>query len=58
MTIMYADRFAIVPRRCNVCDRLFWLEPYYIFYKVVGIERFPLKQIRCKRCNKKIKECE
>lgn len=52
MTIMYADKFAIIPRRCDVCNRLFWLEPYYIFYKEVGIERFSLKQIRCKRCNK------
>lgn len=50
MTITKYDRFAILPKRCDRCNRLFWLEPYNIFYKLVGIESYSLKQIECKNC--------
>jgi phage FluMu protein Com len=53
MTIMYADSFAFMPKKCNKCSRLFWLEPYFISYREVGIEHYPLKQIRCKHCKNK-----
>lgn len=54
MTITTYDRFAITPKRCNKCNRLFILEPYDIYYKQVGIECFDLKQIKCKECKKKV----
>ena len=50
MTLTKHDRFAIIPKRCDKCNRLFWLEPYNIFYKTVGIEEYSLKQIECKNC--------
>lgn len=50
MTITKYDRVAIFPKRCDRCNRLFWLEPYNIFYKLVGIEMYPLKNIECKNC--------
>ena len=50
MTITKHDGVAILPKRCNRCNRLFWLEPYNIFYILVGIEEYPLKQIECKNC--------
>lgn len=53
MTITYYDHFAIVPKRCSKCNRLFWLEPYNIHY------RFPapfieIKNIYCIDCEKTI----
>ena len=50
MTITKYDGFAILPKRCDRCNRLFWLESYNIFYKTVGIESYSLKQIECKNC--------
>ena len=50
MTITKYDGLAILPKRCDKCNRLFWLEPYNIFYKTVGIENYSLKQIECKNC--------
>lgn len=50
MTITYYDKIAILPKRCDKCNRLFWLEPYNIFYKYVGIECYPLKQVKCINC--------
>ena len=50
MTITKYDRVAIFPKRCDSCNRLFWLEPYNIFYKTVGIEEYSLKQLECKNC--------
>lgn len=52
MTITKYDGVAILPKRCDICNRLFWLEPYNIFYRsvLVGIE--PLKHIECKNCAK------
>lgn len=56
MTISYYDRFAILPKRCDYCNRLFWMEPYNVWYRQVGIEHFPLKQIQCKECYQKEKK--
>ena len=53
MTITNYDRFALIPQRCNKCNRLFIFEPYDIYYKKVGIGYFDLKQVKCKKC----KEC-
>lgn len=53
MTITKHDRVAILPKRCDKCNRLFWLEPYNIFYKTVGIQMYSLKQIACKECIEK-----
>lgn len=50
MTISYYDRFAILPKRCDYCNRLFWMEPYNIRHKAVGIMYFDLKQIQCREC--------
>lgn len=50
MTITYADRIAILPKRCDKCNRLFWAEPYYIYYVEVGIEHYSLKHIQCEKC--------
>ena len=50
MTITKYDGVAILPKRCDRCNRLFWLEPYNTFYKLVGIDGFPLKHIKCKDC--------
>ena len=50
MTITKYDGVAILPKRCDRCNRLFWLEPYNIFYELLLIERYPFKQIVCKKC--------
>ena len=50
MTITKHDGVAILPKRCDVCNRLFWLEPYNTFYETVGIEHYSIKQIKCKEC--------
>ena len=50
MTITNYDKIAILPKRCDECNRLFWLEPYNIFYRPVGLGYYSLKQIECKNC--------
>lgn len=50
MTITYNDSFAFLPKRCDICNRLFIFEGYNVSYKEVGIERYDLKQIKCKKC--------
>lgn len=50
MTITKHDGVAILPKRCDVCNRLFWLEPYNTFYETVGIAHYSLKQIKCNEC--------
>lgn len=50
MTITKYDRVAIIPKRCDKCNRLFWLEPYNTYYKIVGIDLYSLNQIECKNC--------
>lgn len=50
MTITKHDGIAILPKRCNKCNRLFWLECYDTYYKEVGIEHYSLKRIKCMEC--------
>lgn len=57
MTITYKDRFALIPKRCDKCNRLFWLEPYSVYYKEVGIEYYSLKQIKCKNHDEVLNPC-
>lgn len=49
MTISKYDKFAIYPKRCNKCNRLFVFESYNIYYKEIG-GGFDIKQIKCKKC--------
>ena len=55
MTITRHDAIAIVPKRCDKCNRLFWLESYDIYYKTVGIGDYSFKQIKCLECIEKDK---
>ena len=48
MTITKHDRIAIIPTRCDYCNRLFIFEPYDIYYREVGIGYF--KQRKCLEC--------
>lgn len=50
MTITRYDGLAIIPKRCDICNRLFWLEFYNTYYKEVGIEHHSLKCIKCREC--------
>ena len=51
MTISYFDRFAAFPKRCDKCNRLFWLEWYNQYEKLyLGVSN--LKWIKCKKCVK------
>ena len=52
MTITKYDRFAMFPKRCDKCNRLFWLEPYNIYYKMVGLD-INIKCVECRECVKK-----
>ena len=52
MTITTHDGVAIIPKRCDKCNRLFWLEPYDVYYKTVGIGCCTLKMIKCIECIK------
>ena len=56
MTITYNDGFAFLPKRCDICNRLFIFEPYNCFYTEVGIDCFSLKWIKCKMCIRDGKE--
>lgn len=52
MTITRYDGIAIFPKRCDKCNRLFWLEPYNTNYKYVLIG-CPIKYIKCIECIEK-----
>ena len=52
MTIKYT-RFAIIPQRCDICKRKFWLEPYDIFYRDIGIFCHSYEIVKCKKCIEK-----
>ena len=47
MVITTHDRFALLPKRCYYCNRLFWLEPYDIHYREVGLDT--IKFYKCTR---------
>lgn len=55
MTITYYDKFALLPKRCSKCNRLFVFEGYNIYYKSVAFGRYDLKQKKCKKCINKDK---
>ena len=44
------DSIAIIPRRCDVCHNLFWLQPFNVYVKEVGIEHDPINIVKCKKC--------
>lgn len=50
MTLMKYDRFAIIPKRCYCCNRLFIFEPYNIHYKWIFATGNDYKYIKCKNC--------
>ena len=43
-------RFALFPKSCDKCGRIFIWERYDIFFKQVGIEYYSLKCVKCKEC--------
>ena len=49
MTISYFDKIAIFPKRCDICNRLFWLE-WYNQYEKIYLCISDLKFIKCKKC--------
>ena len=55
MTITMHDKFALLPTRCDKCNRLFIFEWYNIYYKQVS-PFGELKRVKCKRCLKKDKD--
>lgn len=50
MTITRWDKTALLPKRCDECNRLFWLEGYKVRTIMVGIEDYPLEWIVCREC--------
>ena len=56
MTILNHDGFAIFPKRCDRCNRLFWLESYNNYYESFGIGMEDFKMIECKNCINKREE--
>lgn len=50
MTITYYDRFAVLPKRCDKCNRLFMWEGYNINYGHAGIPGISVVNICCKEC--------
>lgn len=55
MTITIHDGFALTPKRCSKCNRLFVLEFYDNYYKQVGFGYLDVMQIECRKCKKKEK---
>ena len=55
MKITYYDKFALTPKRCSICNKLFWLEGYNYRVKFVGIEQYPLKLPVCHDCGKRLR---
>lgn len=53
MTITTHDRIAILPKRCDKCNRLFWLEPYNVLYKYNNILGSSISYIECTKCESK-----
>ena len=49
MTISMYDKFALLPIRCDKCNRLFIFEWYNIHYRQVTYLN-ELKIIKCKEC--------
>jgi len=53
MTITYFDKIAILPKRCDKCNRLFIFEPYNSEYVSVCMGDFHYHEVTCKFCVKK-----
>lgn len=49
MTISYFDKIAIFPKRCDICNRLFWLE-WCNQYEKMSLWISGFKFIECKKC--------
>lgn len=48
MTITYYDRYAVIPKRCSKCNRLFLFEGYNFYYRELGKDS--IEMIKCKKC--------
>ena len=55
MTISMYDKFALLPTRCDKCNRLFIFEWYNVYYKQVS-PFGELKRVKCEQCLKKDKD--
>lgn len=53
MTITTHDRIAILPKRCDKCNRLFWLESYNVFNRFTNQFGDSIECIECKECESK-----
>ena len=49
MILTKYDKFALLPKRCNKCNSLFWLEPYNVFYRSLPTSP-ELEFCKCSRC--------
>jgi hypothetical protein len=59
MTIMRYDKVAILPVRCDYCNRLFWLESYKTVSRLVVTENYSTTYVKCKECiNREAAQCE
>lgn len=58
MTLMRYDKFALFPKRCYKCNRLFWLESYNVYERDVAPSVPTLKLIICENCLTEKKEKE
>lgn len=52
MTITYYDKFAIFPKRCYKCNKLFAFEWYNCYERSVCPRSPSLRIIKCKKCAK------
>lgn len=50
MTLCDIEHYAFAPKRCNMCGRRFWLEPYRIYLKEMRPSGASIKQIECLGC--------
>lgn len=50
MTIINYDKFALMPTRCNKCNRLFIFEPYDIYCKRYVMNCLTSYRVKCKKC--------
>lgn len=55
MTISMYDKFALLPTKCDKCNRLFIFEWYNVYYREVS-HLSEIKIIKCEKCLKKGKD--
>ena len=46
-------KFALIPKTCDKCDRIFIFERYFTYTRMMGIECHDVKFIECKNCHEK-----